>query len=74
LKPHYRCRGVSKDEYTEINRTISRKLYDRVGSVSTLEAELKADVEQTAKDEVKSAVDALQQEKGVGESDGAGSS
>lgn len=74
LKPHYRCRGVSKDEYTEINRTISRKLYDRVGSVSTLEAELKADIEQTAKDEVKSAVDALQQEKSVGESDGAGSS
>lgn len=74
LKPHYRCRGVSKDEYTDINRKISRKLYERVGNVSTLEAELRADIERSAREEVGSAVETLKQEKGVGDSDEAGSS
>lgn len=74
LKPHYRGRGVSKDEYTQINRAISRKLYKRVGSVNTLEADLKADLERTAKEEVGSAIQTLRQEKRGGDSDGAGSS
>lgn len=74
LKPHYRAKGVSKDEYTDINRSISRKLYDRVGSVEQLETETKADLERVADDEVKSAIDALKQKACVGDSDGAGSS
>ncbi|PWY87041.1 hypothetical protein BO94DRAFT_65716 [Aspergillus sclerotioniger CBS 115572] len=63
LKPYYRSRIISKDEYTDINRTISRMLYERVGGVETLEAAAKATLEGVAKEEVEKAVDALKQRK-----------
>lgn len=74
LKPHYRAKGVSKDEYTDINRSISRKLYERVGNVEQLEDETKADLEKAADVEVGNAIDALKQKKTTAESDDAGSS
>lgn len=73
LKPHYRAKGVSKDEYTDINRTISRKLYERVGSGEQLQAEAKADLEKAAETEVKCAIQALKQKKAAEDSDAAGS-
>lgn len=36
LKPHYQRQSISKDEYTDINRDVSRKLYDMVGDASAL--------------------------------------
>jgi len=63
LKPFYRNRVVSKEEYTDINRTISRKLYKQVGNVESLDAEAKAKWESVASEEVKKAVEALKQKK-----------
>ncbi|KAJ5900652.1 uncharacterized protein N7473_004722 [Penicillium subrubescens] len=59
LKPHYRSKTISREEYTETNRTISRVLYDRVGTVETLSAEARADLENTANFEVQKTVGAI---------------
>ncbi|KAJ5256952.1 hypothetical protein N7478_013056 [Penicillium angulare] len=59
LKPHYRAKTVSKEQYTEINRTISRKLYERVGSVESINLQARLALEQVAKCEVQDAVDSL---------------
>ncbi|KAB8239179.1 hypothetical protein BDV23DRAFT_144705 [Aspergillus alliaceus] len=61
LKPYYRSKTVSKDEYTEINRNISRMLYERVGGTETLDADAKTDLEVAAKEQVTKAIDALKQ-------------
>ncbi|PYI20983.1 PHD and RING finger domain protein [Aspergillus japonicus CBS 114.51] len=63
LKPYYRSKLVSKDEYTDINRSISRMLYERVGDVETLEPDARASLEGVAKDEVGKAIDTLRQRK-----------
>lgn len=60
LKPYYRDQAVDKDQYTEINRRISRMLYERVGVIETLNAEDKAKWEAIATDEVGKAVSTLQ--------------
>ena len=76
LKPHYRARGVSKDEYTDINRNISRKLYERAGNAETLDAvdaETRSDIEKAAREDVRTAVEALKQKRHSGDSDAAGS-
>ncbi|PWY79748.1 hypothetical protein BO70DRAFT_380302 [Aspergillus heteromorphus CBS 117.55] len=65
LKPFYRSKIVTKDEYTDINRTISRMLYERVGGVESIEADARATLEGVAMDEVGKAVDALKQRKEV---------
>ncbi|KAJ5584964.1 uncharacterized protein N7459_004764, partial [Penicillium hispanicum] len=59
LKPHYREKTVSKDQYTEINRTISRMLYEKVGDTESLSLESQLDLEQAAKHEVQKTIDAL---------------
>jgi hypothetical protein len=59
LKPHYRAKTISKDQFTEINRTISRKLYERVGTAEFLGPEPRADIEAVAKHEVQDTIDAL---------------
>ena len=63
LKPHYRAKVVSKDEYTEINRMISRRLYDRVGDSESVEDGTKASLEQAANEEVRGAVAHLKRQK-----------
>jgi len=59
LKPHYNDQTITKDEYTIINRDISRKLYDKIGDFETLDVDGKARWEKVAGDEVKKAVSAL---------------
>ncbi|KAL4871150.1 hypothetical protein BDV12DRAFT_194798 [Aspergillus spectabilis] len=64
LKPYYRSKAISKEEYTDINRSISRKLYEQVLGLESLEPAMRARLEATAKGEVQKATDALRQSKG----------
>lgn len=59
LKPHYTEQTITKDEYTNINRDISRMLYDKIGDFEALAGEDKAKWEKVAGEEVSKAVDAL---------------
>ncbi|KAJ5953316.1 hypothetical protein N7454_000212 [Penicillium verhagenii] len=63
LKPHYRAKMVTKEQFTEINRTICRKLYERIGSVESLNLQLRLELEQLAKREVQRSVDSLPSNK-----------
>ncbi|RMX98666.1 hypothetical protein D0867_12361, partial [Hortaea werneckii] len=36
LRPRYQEKEISKDQYTEINRDVSRKMYDMVGNATAL--------------------------------------
>lgn len=67
---------MSKDEYTDVNRNVSRMLYERAGDAETLEVAAKARLATAAKDEVKKAITSLRKQKeedqtGVVESDAA---
>ncbi len=59
LKPHYRNNTVSKDQYTDINRNISRMLYEKVGDSGTIEGEARETYERLAGEEVSKAVESL---------------
>ena len=59
LKPHYHNNTVSKDQYTEINRNISRMLYDKVGEHGNLDEEAREIYERLASEEVNKAVESL---------------
>lgn len=59
LKPHYNDQTITKDEYTIINRDISRMLYDRIGDFETMDVDGRAKWEKVAGDEVSKAVSAL---------------
>jgi len=59
LKPHYNDQTITKDEYTAINRDISRMLYDKIGDFDTLDVDDKAKWEKVAGEEVNKAVGAL---------------
>lgn len=59
LKPHYNDQKISKDEYTMINRDISRMLYEKIGDFESLDLNGKARWEQVAGEEVQKAVGAL---------------
>ncbi|KAJ5873907.1 Zinc finger PHD-finger [Penicillium soppii] len=59
LKPHYKKKTISKEQYTNINRSISRMLYERVGDRETLESDERTNLETEAKHEVQNTVDAL---------------
>lgn len=59
LKPHYNDSTITKDEYTTINRDISRMLYDKIGDFEALDVDGKAKWEKVAGDEVNKAVHAL---------------
>ncbi|KLJ13772.1 hypothetical protein EMPG_11313 [Blastomyces silverae] len=63
LKPHYRSRGVSKDEYTDINRRISRMLYDKAGTTTALDTESKTKWQAVAKEEVNKAIARLKESR-----------
>ena len=56
LKPHYKSNAVSKDQYTDINRNISRMLYDKVGDTGNINGDAKETWERLACDEVPKAV------------------
>ena len=60
LKPHYQSNTVSKDQYTDINRHVSRMLYDLVGDSANLDdGEAREGWERKAVDEVAKAVRSL---------------
>lgn len=63
LKPHYKSNAVNKDQYTDINRNVSRMLYDKFGGEmggGNTNGERKEEWERIATDEVDKAVKALQ--------------
>ncbi|RAO69608.1 uncharacterized protein BHQ10_005620 [Talaromyces amestolkiae] len=57
LKPYYRRKLITKDDYTNINRTISRKLYDHVGEGVELSEDQLRELRDSARKAVKEAVD-----------------
>ena len=59
LKPHYRNNIVNKDQFTDINRNVSRMLYDMVGDNGITSEEKREDWERIATEEVEKAVKAL---------------
>ncbi|MCJ1337409.1 hypothetical protein MMC09_002691 [Bachmanniomyces sp. S44760] len=59
LRPHYRKNDVSKDEYTDINRSVSRMLYDMVGDSTKLQGDMRATWEKKAGEEVAKAIHLL---------------
>lgn len=59
LKPHLKKKTISKEQYTNINRSISRMLYERVGDKETLEPDERTNLDTEAKHEVQNTLDAL---------------
>lgn len=59
LKPYYKKKTISKEQYTNINRSISRKLYERVGNREVLESDERTNLDTEAKHEVQNIIDAL---------------
>ena len=59
LKPYYHEQKISKDEFTRINRDVSRMLYEKIGDFEALDLEGKARWEKVAGDEVDKALVAL---------------
>jgi hypothetical protein len=60
LGSRYRDKEITKDQYTEINRDVSRKLYDLVGTAAALSDQAEREKWQTkADEEVQKAITAL---------------
>lgn len=60
LGPRYRDKEITKEQYTDINRDVSRKLYDLVGDASALtDSEEREKWQNVANDEVQTAIEAL---------------
>ncbi|KAK0355121.1 hypothetical protein LTR91_013685 [Friedmanniomyces endolithicus] len=60
LGPRYRDKEISKEQYTDINRDVSRKMYELVGDASALTDQTERERWQgVAEDEVKKAVSLL---------------
>jgi hypothetical protein len=60
LKPFYLNKEISKDQYTDINRDVSRSLYDKVGDANALADQSTREKWQgIANEEVENAVKAL---------------
>ena len=59
LKPHYHSNTVSKDQYTDINRNVSRMLYDKVGDKGSIDGEARDAYAKMAQEEVAKAISFL---------------
>ena len=60
LRARYQNKEITKEQYTDINRDVSRKLYELVGSAAALEDRVGREKWQhTADEEVKKAIAAL---------------
>ena len=59
LKPFWHRGEVAKENYTYVNRVVSRLLYDKVGDVAALDQIAKEDWGKVAADEVEQAIQAL---------------
>jgi PHD-finger/Ring finger domain len=81
LKPYYRRKVITKEEYTEINKTISRNLYDHVQEGEELQEGHLRELKDSARKSVKEAINAMREkaldsdklELGNGVLDGSGS-
>ena len=61
LAPRYRDKSITKDQYTDINRDVSRKMYDLVGDASSLmDHANRARWQSVAEDEVRKAIEGVQ--------------
>jgi hypothetical protein len=67
LKPFYRAKVITKEEYTDINRTISRKLYESVGDVANLEGDNLTELRGFANREVAKAIDLVRSKTSSGD-------
>ena len=59
LKPHYQSNSVNKDQYTDINRSVSHMLYDKFGDGAQIDGDAREVWERMASDEVAKAVQSL---------------
>ena len=60
LKPRYNDKEITKEQYTDINRDVSRKLYDLVGDASALtNSEEREKWQNIANEEVQNAIEAV---------------
>lgn len=59
LKPYYKSNTVSKDQYTDINRNISRMIYEKIGETGSVNGDAKESWERLASNEVAKAVESL---------------
>ena len=59
LRPHYHNNAVSKDQYTDINRNVSRMLYDKVADTGRIDHNARQDWEKLASSEVAKAIQSL---------------
>ena len=60
LGSRYRDKEITKEQYTDINRDVSRKLYELVGDASALADHAEREKwQEVADDEVKKAITAL---------------
>jgi len=60
LKEPHQANQVDKDQYTDINRKVSRMLYDIVGEEGDIDGSQSDDWKRMASDEVAKAVQSLQ--------------
>jgi len=65
LKPFYRQRTITKDQYTDINRSISRMLYEQIDVTDTMQTNTLAQLKEVASREVHKAIDTLQHDQSV---------
>lgn len=59
LRPHWHRSEISKDEFTDINRNVSRMLYEKVGDEENLKDGSTETWEKMANEEVAKAVQSL---------------
>lgn len=59
LQPHYRGNAISKDQYTDINRRVSRMLYDKAGDLGSVSGDARETWERFASEEVAKAIKSL---------------
>lgn len=66
LKPRYRKEEINADQYTDVNRDVSRMLYDRIGESSVLtDPEERERFERLAAEQVENAINAVKEKSNV---------
>lgn len=64
LGSRYREKEITKDQYTDINRDVSRLLYEKVGDAEGLADQIEREKwQQVAIDEVQLAIDVIRSEE-----------
>lgn len=59
LQPYYRGNSISKDQYTDVNRSVSRMLYDKAGDLGSASGDAREKWERFASEEVAKAVESF---------------